>query len=105
MKDTAILSEHPEPNQKTTWADAAEVIGSIAWLWLNWLAKGFFHLLVGYSGEGKSGVVLNSIGNTVLKGQHWPDGSPFIDRTAGKKMAWMEAEAAQAINLTRAKAW
>jgi hypothetical protein len=86
----------------STWSDLDAVIGPICWDWQNWLAKGFLNILVGMTGEGKSILSLR-ICASYLAGWCWPDGKLFTGETS--KVIWCEAEAAQALNLERAKKW
>jgi hypothetical protein len=51
---------------------------------------------------GKSNLSLR-IACCYLRGDPWPDGSPFTGSTA--KVLWAETEAGQAMNLDRAKRW
>jgi len=86
----------------TSWEDLNQVIGPISWDWKDWLAKGFLNILVGMTGEGKSILSLRICGCYLL-GWDWPDGTPFTGETGN--VVWCEAEAAQAMNLDRAKKW
>jgi hypothetical protein len=54
------------------------------------------------TGEGKSVLSLRICGSYLL-GWPWPDGTPFTGETGS--VIWCEAEAAQALNLERAKKW
>lgn len=83
----------------STWSDATKVIGPIEWDWPGWLAKGFLHILVGEVGNGKSTIALR-IGGVYLIGLDWPDGTPYEGPLAC--VVWCEAEAGQAMNLSRA---
>jgi putative DNA primase/helicase len=87
--------EHP-----TTWEDIAHVVGPIEWEWKGWLAKGFLTIIASESGMGKSYLSLK-IAACYLEGQDWPDGKPFTEERGA--VLWCEAEAAQALNLDRAK--
>lgn len=93
-----------EETEKTygNWADLEDLMGSIEWEWQPWLCKGLLTLVAGKPGEGKSALMLR-VAATFLLGWNWPDDTPF-DGQAGKVL-WCESEAAQAINLERAKAW
>ena len=86
----------------STWADLDTMIGPISWEWQDWLVKGFLNILVGMTGEGKSILSLR-ICACYLLGWSWPDGKPFAGETGN--VIWCEAEAAQALNLERAKKW
>jgi hypothetical protein len=86
----------------SSWADMDKVIGPICWDWQNWLPRGFLNISVGMTGEGKSILALRICG-CYLMGWPWPDGSPFTGETG--YVCWVESEAAQALNLDRAKKW
>jgi len=86
----------------TSWAEMSKVIGPIEWEWEPWLPKGLLVELVGESGTGKSILALH-IAGCFLRGDPWPDGTPFTGKTG--KVLWCEAESAQAINLERATEW
>jgi len=86
----------------TTWADMDSLLAPVAFDWQSWLAPGFLHMLVAASGEGKSNLVLR-IAATYMRGWPWPDGTPYTGETG--RVLWCEAEAAQAMNVERAKAW
>jgi putative DNA primase/helicase len=92
----------PDAQPSTTWADMANVIGPVKWEWPGWLAKGMLTILAGESGAGKSALALRICG-CYLCGWPWPDGCKFTGETGA--IVWCEAEAAQAVNLDRAKAW
>ena len=85
-----------------TWADLDNLIGPIKWLWKNWLPQGMLTIIAGELGVGKSIMALR-IAACFLRGDPWPDGTPYTGETGA--VLWCEAEAAQAINLSRAKAW
>jgi len=85
----------------STWADLDEVLAPIEWEWPLWLSKGFLHIVVGMTGEGKSKLALR-IAGVFLVGLDWPDGTPYEEPTAC--VVWCEAEAGQAMNRDRAKA-
>ena len=85
-----------------TFADMVGMIGPVEWAWKPWLPKGMLVILAGESGAGKSGLALRLAG-CFLRGDPWPDGQPFTGERGA--VLWGEAEAAQAVNLDRAKAW
>ena len=85
-----------------TWADMDKILKPITWAWDGWLANGFLTILASESGMGKSGLLLRICGS-FLCGDDWPDGQQFEHEIGG--VLWCEAEAAQALNLERAKAW
>jgi putative DNA primase/helicase len=80
----------------------AEQLGPIEWAWEKWLPKGLLTILAGESGTGKSALALRICG-TFLRGDPWPDGTPYNGEQGS--VLWCEAEAAQAVNLGRAQAW
>ena len=100
-KELKTEEEAEKVPEFSTWADSEEVLGPIEWDWPGWLSKGFLHILVGMTGEGKSRVALR-IAGVYLIGLDWPDGTPYEDEPAF--VLWCEAEAGQAMNLDRAKA-
>lgn len=85
-----------------TWQDMAETLGPIEWEWKGWLPKAMSTLIVSESGTGKSGLMLRIAASFIL-GWDWPDGQKFGGETG--TVVWCEAEAAQAINLSRAQKW
>lgn len=85
-----------------TWQDMDALIGPIEWEWQPWLSKGLLTLVAGEPGQGKS-VLMLRIAATYLMGSDWPDSTPFAGEMGG--VLWCESEAAQAINLDRAKQW
>jgi putative DNA primase/helicase len=89
-------------HQGSTWAELAEIIGPIEWEWQSWLPRGFLTLVAGASGVGKS-ILLLRIAAVFLRGDPWPDGTPYTGDTG--VICWCETEAAQALNLERAENW
>lgn len=85
----------------STWTDLDGILGPLEWDWESWLAKGFLHILVGQTGEGKSRLALR-VAATYLTELDWPDGTPY--EGARGSIGWAEAEAGQAMNRDRAKA-
>jgi hypothetical protein len=83
-----------------TFADVDRALGEIEWDWRKWIARGFVHLLTGMSGQGKSMLCMR-IAESYIKGIPFPDGTRF-SRQAGRVL-WIEAEAAQQLNVDRAK--
>ena len=57
----------------------------VLWLWLNWLARGKFHVLAGAPGQGKTMLAL-AIAAIVSSGGRWPDGSR--SREAANVLIW-----------------
>lgn len=89
-------------NAIPSWADMDNILGPIEWAWEGWLPKGMLTILASESGIGKSALALH-ICLAFLNGVKWPDGTPYMGDTG--MVLWCEAEAAQAINLERAKDW
>lgn len=96
------LPEEAPAQCVTTWADMARTLGPIEWAWQGWLPKGMLTILAGESGAGKSALALRLCA-CYLRGDPWPDGSKFTGEIGA--VVWCEAEAAQALNLNRAKSW
>jgi hypothetical protein len=92
----------PVKSEFSTWADMDKLIGPICWDWSYWLARGFLNISVGMTGEGKSSLSLR-VGGCYLLGWDWPDCTPFTGQIGN--IGWCESEAAQALNLARAKKW
>ena len=98
-----------EPNESAsggktaffTWEDMDKEIAGVEWLWNPWLPIGMVTLLVGEPGIGKSGLAL-AIVSSVIRGDPWPDRTK--PRSRGL-VVWVETEAGEQINLSRAKAW
>ena len=85
----------------SSWSDLDGILGPLEWEWENWLAKGFLHILVGQTGEGKSRLALR-VAATYLTDLDWPDGASY--EGARGSIGWAEAEAGQAMNRDRARA-
>jgi putative DNA primase/helicase len=85
----------------SSWSDLDGILGPLEWEWENWLAKGFLHILVGQTGEGKSRLALR-VAATYLTDLGWPDGASY--EGARGSIGWAEAEAGQAMNRDRARA-
>jgi putative DNA primase/helicase len=96
------FAQDPTIPPGATWADLDSLIGPIQWRWKNWLPQGMLTIIAGELGVGKSIMALR-IAACFLRGDPWPDGTPYTGETGA--VLWCEAEAAQAINLSRAKAW
>ena len=86
----------------TTWADLAAMIAPIGWAWQRWLPLGFLTMCVADVGTGKSALALRLAGTFIL-GWPWPDGTPYEGEQG--TVLWCETEAAQALNLERARGW
>ena len=103
---TALQASYPvpaAPKESATWADMAGVIGPIEWAWDRWLPQGFLTILAGEPGIGKSILALRLCACFLGTSTLWPDSSDF-GHGAGSVL-WAEAEAAQPLNLERAKSW
>jgi hypothetical protein len=90
------------PAQPSTWAHMAESTSAIQWDWPGWLPRSLLTILAANSGDGKSALALR-ICQSFITGCAWPNGDPFQGETGA--VLWCEAEAAQAVNLERARAW
>jgi len=88
--------------KNSSWQDLDKIVGPICWDWQDWLARGFLNIFVGSTGEGKSSIALRICASYLL-GWPWPDGTPFTGEQG--YVVWCESEAAQALNLDRAKKW
>lgn len=88
-------------SQGIAWAEMAGLIGDVSWAWQPWLPKGFVTIVAAEVGIGKSVLCLR-IAASFLRGDPWPDGITCEGQGA---VLWCETEAAQALNLARAKAW
>lgn len=97
-----LTEELPHLDAPSSWAELAEGVEAVTWCWHRWLARAFLTLCVGGLGVGKSALLLR-IAACFLRGDPWPDGTPFEGNTG--EVVWVETEAAQAIHLQRAKAW
>jgi putative DNA primase/helicase len=98
--DTNCTSGSPALVEPTTWLDMETRVSDVSWAWELYLPNGFVTMVAGRSGSGKSSVVLRLCG-CFIEGWAWPDGTPFTGEKGS--VLWCEAEAAQAINLGRAK--
>ena len=87
LAEGARAPEHHE-RSSTTEDDVTDVLGpralvrsfadieatEVEWLWPGWLARGEFHLLGGYMGDGKS-TLTAWLAATLSVGGEWPDGT------------------------------
>jgi len=89
--------------EPSTWADLDAVIGPMEWCWRGWLPKGYLTLLVGEPGVGKSILALRLCAAFLGASELWPDSERYEGEIG--KVLWCEAEAAQPLNLERAKSW
>lgn len=89
-------------NLPATWADMENSIAPIVWDWDEWLPRGFPTLVVGESGQGKSIILLYIVG-CFLRGDPFPDGKHYTGEDG--LVLWCETEAAQGLNLQRAREW
>ena len=103
--DPGVFAETIQESRQpviTTWADMEKIIGPITWAWEKWLPEGVLTILAGEPGAGKSALALRLAG-CFLRGDPWPDGTLYTGEPGA--IIWAEAEAGQALNLQRAKAW
>lgn len=97
----ALRGSIPIVGNPLTWTDLARVVPEVEWTWEPWLPKGLLTILVGKAGCGKSALAL-TIARSVITDEPWPDGAPKSDDGL---VVWAETEAAQAVNLDRARCW
>lgn len=106
-KSETVIKPPETPNVEeikvtfSTWSDLDGILGPLEWDWEGWLAKGFLHILVGQTGEGKSRLALR-VAATYLTDLDFPDGASY--EGARGSIGWAEAEAGQAMNRDRARA-
>jgi putative DNA primase/helicase len=98
--ETNYTSGSPAFVEPTTWLDMETRVSEVTWAWELYLPNGFVTMVAGQGGSGKSSIVLRLCG-CYTEGWDWPDGTPFTGEKGS--VLWCEAEAAQAINLDRAK--
>ncbi len=100
----AFLPDEPDgvPLKHASWADMAAVLGPLEWAWADWLPQSMLSMLVAEQGAGKSVFALR-IAACYLRGDPWPDGTPFDGELGG--VVWCEAESSQGLNLDRATKW
>ncbi|MCK5307161.1 MAG: AAA family ATPase [Zetaproteobacteria bacterium] len=89
-------------SQGITWDEMAGLIGDVSWAWQPWLPRGFVTIVAAEVGIGKSVLCLR-IAASILCGELWPDNSAYESERGA--VLWCETEAAQALNMARAKAW
>lgn len=102
-RDRAILQAAELDNQPATWADTEKLIGDISWMWQGWVVNGFLNILAGESGAGKSTLLLRICQPVIMPGIKFPDGTPYQGELG--RVLWVECEAAEALNIQRAKRW
>jgi hypothetical protein len=95
------LSNNHNSHHFLSFEDLDKKLKPIEWIWPNWLPRGFLTIIAGESGAGKSALALRLI-MSITNGIPWPDGT--IPQENGLAV-WCETEAAQALNLERAKKW
>ena len=96
------VNTHEEVGTTSSWRDLANYLKPIEWSWNRWIPNGMLTILASESGIGKSALAL-WISSPFLIGADWPDGTAYKGQIG--KILWVEAEAAQAINLERAQNW
>jgi len=99
---TKTQTPQEEQTKEYTFQDLDSLIGPIQWAWKGWLPLGLLSIVASEPGIGKSALALRLAASVIL-GLPWPDGKPF-EGSRGSVL-WCESEAAQAINLERAKQW
>ena len=99
---TSASLQYSFSQNPSTWSDLGEILGPLTWSWKGWLPDGMLTILAGEPGSGKSALALR-LAATFTDGRDWPDGSPYAGQTGS--VLWVECEAAQAINLSRAQKW
>lgn len=100
LMNVNCTSGSPVLVEPTTWLDMETRVSEVTWAWPLYLPNGFVTMVAGQGGSGKSSIVLRLCG-CFTEGWDWPDGTPFTGEKGS--VLWCEAEAAQAINLDRAK--
>jgi len=83
-----------------SWAEMSKILKKTEWLWPLWLPKGYLVLVTGESGVGKSFFLIYLVG-VITQGFKFPDGYVYTGNC--KRVVWIEAEAAQAMNNERAE--
>ncbi|GAG31121.1 unnamed protein product, partial [marine sediment metagenome] len=86
----------------STWAELEPILGPITWAWKPWLPIGFLAGLLADQAMGKS-ILLLRIAACYLRGDPWPDETPFDGDTG--QVLWCEAESSQGLNWDRARRW
>jgi archaellum biogenesis ATPase FlaH len=81
-----------------SWNQIGESCRDVEWVWQNYIAKGFLTMLAGYSGVGKSFLLLRLCG-CITENWSFPDGSYYQDERGS--VLWAEGEAAQKLNFSR----
>lgn len=108
-RDAANVSNHLDSTTngpdcqmtRKTWADLDKEISELEWAWQDWMLSGFVTLIAAEVGIGKSQIALH-IARVVMNGGLWPDGEHNL---VEGEVLWCETEAAQSLNLSRAKSW
>ena len=83
-----------------SWQEMSKILKQTEWLGQLWLPKGYLVLVTGESGVGKSFFLIYLIG-VITQGFKFPD--EFVYTGNCKRVVWIEAEAAQAMNNERAE--
>jgi len=86
----------------SNWAEMGEQIGGLSWVWKDWMLDSMLTMIAAAPEMGKSLLCLR-IASCFLTGAPWPDGTPFTGKMGA--VLWCESEAAQGINLDRARKW
>lgn len=73
----------------------------IAWLWEDWLPRGFITMIAGRSGIGKSALALATV-ERIIKTSKWPDGNASV---GGGKVLWDDTESSEHLLMERLVNW
>ena len=86
----------------SSWADLDPILRPMTWAWKPWLPNGFLAGILADQDMGKS-ILLLRIAACYLRGDPWPDDTPFHGETG--QVLWCEAESSQGLNWDRARRW
>ena len=105
-----FVDREPQPKDIPSFADLAETLPPIDWLWKDWIPNGLLSCLAAPTGAGKSLIALDLARRVVgarscasgLRGQA-PDGHPLRPRS--NTVVYVDAENVPQINVNRARSW
>lgn len=95
-----LPKEPDELSSGYSWDNIGKVYTDIEWFWENYIANGFVTMFAGYSGVGKSFLLLRLCG-CITNGWEFPDGSHYKKESGS--VLWAEGETAQRLNYVRGK--